>query len=245
MISFGAWAIGGWLWGGPDDDAAVRAIHKAGSSDLIFGQYRTPDAAQSDLRRAQAFKAPGSGQQIYRLARLIDVPGAKIGPPELDLANTTRGDYTVQIAVYIDDPKQNAYGRKRSAVERAKQLRQEGWDAYYFHGSTRSAVCIGLFGPESVKLKKSELAIVENRAVDPMAEQFILIDPKLQDIMAKFPKLAVNDREEWITSWNTKTGKNDMAPIESCVIKIPRPVIRTPLPVPTPESPYPVGTPPR
>jgi len=28
-ISFGAWAIGGWMWGGTDDEAAVQAIHKA------------------------------------------------------------------------------------------------------------------------------------------------------------------------------------------------------------------------
>lgn len=29
VVSFGAWAIGGWLWGGTDDDKAIRAIHKA------------------------------------------------------------------------------------------------------------------------------------------------------------------------------------------------------------------------
>ena len=29
VISFGAWAIGGWLWGGTDDDQAVRAIQAA------------------------------------------------------------------------------------------------------------------------------------------------------------------------------------------------------------------------
>ena len=29
VVSFGAWAIGGWQWGGSDDDAAVRAIHAA------------------------------------------------------------------------------------------------------------------------------------------------------------------------------------------------------------------------
>lgn len=28
-VSFGAWAIGGWLWGGTDDEAAIRAIHAA------------------------------------------------------------------------------------------------------------------------------------------------------------------------------------------------------------------------
>ncbi|HUU49475.1 MAG TPA: aldo/keto reductase [Nitrospinota bacterium] len=29
IIIFGAWAIGGWLWGGTDDEKAVSAIHKA------------------------------------------------------------------------------------------------------------------------------------------------------------------------------------------------------------------------
>ena len=29
VVSFGAWAIGGWLWGGTDDEAAIRALHAA------------------------------------------------------------------------------------------------------------------------------------------------------------------------------------------------------------------------
>ena len=28
VVSFGAWAIGGWMWGGADDQASVRAIQK-------------------------------------------------------------------------------------------------------------------------------------------------------------------------------------------------------------------------
>jgi len=29
VVSFGAWAIGGWLWGGPDDENAIKALHAA------------------------------------------------------------------------------------------------------------------------------------------------------------------------------------------------------------------------
>ncbi len=29
VVSFGAWAIGGWMWGGTNDNAAIRAIHAA------------------------------------------------------------------------------------------------------------------------------------------------------------------------------------------------------------------------
>ena len=28
-IGFGAWAIGGWMWGGADEDQAIAAIHAA------------------------------------------------------------------------------------------------------------------------------------------------------------------------------------------------------------------------
>ncbi len=28
-IGLGTWAIGGWMWGGPDDDAAIATIHRA------------------------------------------------------------------------------------------------------------------------------------------------------------------------------------------------------------------------
>jgi aryl-alcohol dehydrogenase-like predicted oxidoreductase len=28
-IGLGTWAIGGWMWGGADDDAAIATIHRA------------------------------------------------------------------------------------------------------------------------------------------------------------------------------------------------------------------------
>jgi aryl-alcohol dehydrogenase-like predicted oxidoreductase len=34
VVTFGAWAIGGWYWGGSDDDAAVRAIQTAIDSGM-------------------------------------------------------------------------------------------------------------------------------------------------------------------------------------------------------------------
>lgn len=35
-VAFGAWAIGGWMWGGADDDDAVRAIHAALDAGINF-----------------------------------------------------------------------------------------------------------------------------------------------------------------------------------------------------------------
>lgn len=35
-IALGTWAIGGWMWGGPDDDNAIRTIHKAIDNGINF-----------------------------------------------------------------------------------------------------------------------------------------------------------------------------------------------------------------
>jgi aryl-alcohol dehydrogenase-like predicted oxidoreductase len=35
-IGLGTWAIGGWMWGGPDDDAAVATIHRALDSGVTL-----------------------------------------------------------------------------------------------------------------------------------------------------------------------------------------------------------------
>ena len=29
VVGFGAWAIGGWMWGGSNESDAIRAIHSA------------------------------------------------------------------------------------------------------------------------------------------------------------------------------------------------------------------------
>jgi len=35
-IGLGTWAIGGWMWGGPDDDAAIATIHRALDSGITL-----------------------------------------------------------------------------------------------------------------------------------------------------------------------------------------------------------------
>ncbi|WP_029604679.1 aldo/keto reductase [Kozakia baliensis] len=35
-IALGTWAIGGWMWGGPDDDNAIKTIHRALDEGINF-----------------------------------------------------------------------------------------------------------------------------------------------------------------------------------------------------------------
>ena len=36
VIGFGAWAIGGWLWGQQDDVDSIKAIHAAGDAGVSW-----------------------------------------------------------------------------------------------------------------------------------------------------------------------------------------------------------------
>ncbi len=36
VVAFGAWAIGGWMWGGADEDDAIRAIHASLDAGVNF-----------------------------------------------------------------------------------------------------------------------------------------------------------------------------------------------------------------
>lgn len=197
----------------------LRTIAKEGASELQWGKYRSVQAAGADLARARGFKAPGSGECIYARAMVVPVPGVKVGPPEWDLQNTPTGIYTVNIAVFFDVPDADYYGRKKLAVEYCRQLRKDGYEAYYFHDVARSAVCIGTFGPESVKRRGKNLA---PQYVNPNAEEYDVDDPIIENILQKFPKLAVNGREELVRSFDTATGKWGMIPALSCVVRIPR-----------------------
>jgi aryl-alcohol dehydrogenase-like predicted oxidoreductase len=65
-IGLGTWAIGGWMWGGPDDDAAVATIHRALDAGITlidtapaYGQGHSEEVVGRALegRRAQAIVA--------------------------------------------------------------------------------------------------------------------------------------------------------------------------------------------
>ena len=57
VVSFGAWAIGGWLWGGPDDDNAIKALHAAvGAGITCIDTAPTYGMGHSETLVGKAFK---------------------------------------------------------------------------------------------------------------------------------------------------------------------------------------------
>ena len=118
-----------------------------GKVQLLRGQYASVDAeaAQRDLRQTRLTTL--DGQALYENVRLIDLV---TGRDAVAAANDLRrhsGKYTLQIGYYDE-----ASGADfRAAAEKAAAvLREEGEQAFYYHGATMSLVTVGLFDESDI-----------------------------------------------------------------------------------------------
>lgn len=125
-------------------------VHGETRSVLYHGFYTTfdPDVDRREAERARRDHAiieamtvagPG-GEQVRAFPRAVFAPLERpdpTAPSEWDLKNAP-GYWTVAIGVYTD-PAQ----RKQAAVESVAAARKAGVEAYFFHGSSQSYVCVG------------------------------------------------------------------------------------------------------
>ncbi len=186
----------------------LDVITREKSSRVVWGKFRSVEAAQRDLAKAKSFVLI-SGQRPFAAAVIIPLPSPDIGPPEWKLEGAP-GDFTVLVAVFYNVPEQRYVGRKKFAVMYCQQLRDQGELAFYHHGIVRSFVTVGLFGRDAVR-----------SYMDGPVKRTEVIDPKAVSKMAKYPLLAVNGRAERNRSFNPKTGKYISIPQRTRLIGIP------------------------
>lgn len=157
--------------GQPYEAAAHRALFRAqamgGLSDvvlekrgsglvLLHGSFESATSGDAQKELAYVRGLNVGGERPYESAYLAP-PGASTGTmPDYDLSTVrarrgTRSPlYTLQIAVYgrtdNEDPSKDDLEKFRAAAEEAvSKLRQEGEQAYYYHGPNRSMVTIGVY----------------------------------------------------------------------------------------------------
>jgi len=179
-------------------------------SELLWGQYGSPEEARSNLKRAKEFRS-NAGQPIFAGAVVVPIAGESIGPPEWDLAGAD-GTYSVMVAVFYNVPEANPpyIGRKKFAVQYCRQLRGRGEEAFYYHGTVRSAVTVGLFGPSAVE-----------RVRDGAKVRLVARDPGIQSIIDRFKFLAVNGRQERIKFYNRSERRVEYIPQKPQVVPVP------------------------
>lgn len=168
-----------------EEDAAgwkgLFVVHGNALSELYWGRYASHRAARRNLRKAQRYRTPVN-IPIYEHARIVEHPHSWKGPTEWDLRNAD-GVYTIAIAVFYNDEEDKVFNRKRLALAYCKVLREEGQEAYYNHGASKSTVTIGAFPASAIKVEKIR---------GGTTEQKIIQDERMKQIRKEFPHLLVN-----------------------------------------------------
>ena len=126
--------------------ADVRARPVSSGSAVVLGGYTGPDdeRAQRDLDFVKSIVS--GGVRPYATAILVPPPVSQGENKRFNLVEAAKGmdrayTHTLQVAVFAGDQ-----AKRRADAERyAQQLRQEGHEAYHFHGRRVSSVTIGAF----------------------------------------------------------------------------------------------------
>ncbi len=154
-------------------DVRVRAV--SSGSAVVMGGYAGPDdqRAQEDLRYVKSLSVQGS--RPYAMAILVPPPVEDGSNPRHSLVEAAKSleriyTHTLQVAVFAGDESQ----RRAEAERYCAQLRNQGQEAYYFHGRRVSSVTIGAFTARDFDLSTGQ------------------VSPRLERLQERFPHNLYN-----------------------------------------------------
>lgn len=183
-------------------------------SMVLLGRFTGPSdpAAQAELRKLKEFGQ--GGQRPFAKAMLVRTgaspPRGPIGPYDL---RTVRREYpngtlyTLQVAAWASLGSRELTMEQitRSAEAHARQLRGQGYLAFYHHDydTETSTVTVGVFGPDAYDSRST------------------LFSPDVEDAMRSFPKSLLNGEEVLIPADPKRPGSKPV-PQSSRLVEIPR-----------------------
>lgn len=128
----------------------VRVRDKRDASVILLGSYAGPDDRDAKRDLAWVHGLEIDGRRPWQMAYLSPPSARSLGDPnEANLAFArdffgVEAEFTLQVGVYQSP---NTSEARRAAEQAAQQLRDQGEEAFYYHGPSWSSVTIGLFGP--------------------------------------------------------------------------------------------------
>ena len=160
--------------------------------------------------------------RLFNKAMVVPLPEKDVGPPEWDLKNA-RGVYSLLVAIFNNDPEKHYYGRKKIAVAYCKQLREQGFEAYYNHDASQSHVTIGVFPASAVARISAPMGIDERMGKRVVrTDRLVVRSRQVKDLQTKFPLLAVNGREEMTIALDPISRVPTKVKLKSHLVKIPK-----------------------
>jgi len=143
------------------DLSQARIEQRQDGAAIVYGGYDSAQSeqAQKDLRRIRNIEV--QGVRVFGRAFLAPPAAGRTGQDaNLNLANVRQsGDedalYTLQVGVYESDDRRQAM---RAAEQAARVYRQQGEQAFYYHGPNRSMVTIGVFDEDDFDPQTGEMS---------------------------------------------------------------------------------------
>jgi hypothetical protein len=224
-----------------------HAIHADDKSSLYFGYYKDRNTPQliNDRKKIIALR-DDRGDAVF--ANAVPVPldaPDPASPPEWNLANSN-GYWSIQVAAFSADPR-----RKEAAVELVRDWRNQGIEAYYFHGESVSSVCVGSYPEEALKKQDTDkgevidptqpMMVINGDLPESLRRQFQtnlkdrdgnpvrvfvqkveVVDPKMLEAFRLFPVHRYNYNEEFVQYRDPQTGQMKQYPKPCVIVPIPR-----------------------
>jgi hypothetical protein len=158
---------------------AVFVVEGDELASVCAGRYASWKDPQADILLARVHTVrDAAGQFPFAGAMLMPIPeAAPENPWPLEKA---KGYFTLIVASW------EAPGRMAAAQAFAAELRRRGFEAYVYHGPTKSSVAIGAWGPE----------IFDNPgAVDLPGAKLKPVSPAVIALQRKFPRMRLEGQE--------------------------------------------------
>lgn len=163
----------------------LMVVHKDNGSDLYWNRtYGSAEEARPDLMKARNFRLANEDRPIFPGAITVAMMPAEYGPAKWNLKNATwEYEFTILVGEYEDSQKHHYVGKRiKDCVEHVRQLREKGYEAYYYHDAGKSLVTVGLFvegaAPQAILGYKTDrsgqkIPVYGQKIVDPRIEKLM------------------------------------------------------------------------
>jgi hypothetical protein len=209
------------------DGGTVRVVHDSDGGQIYYGNYtrwwdaRTeqwryePDPHE-DLAFIKSLTYDGKTLPFATAMLMEDAPRV-VSQPEWD-AREADGYWSLQVAVFYNT--ESFQRRHQAAAEYCELLRQQGHEAYCYHGTRTSTVLVGAFPEDAVHTVQKETVNLRGERVN--TAETVIAYRSLQALRNQFPHTIENGHVINVIQYDRKTGEEIRTPQPSLIVKLPR-----------------------
>ncbi len=157
--------------------------------DPLTNEEQLRPDPRDDLELIRILSPDGQSRPFAR-ATVEPLPAGELGDPTLNAENVD-AYWSLQVAVFLKTA--DFRNPKQAAVDYAKYLRDQGFEAYFHHAASLSSVVIGAF-PQSAVVAVQKMTRAGPLSAAVKTSEMQVVDPRLRRLREQFPWSLENPR---------------------------------------------------